>query len=401
MNNKFSLLIIISVIFSLFASCGKDDKEMNPVVKQMTLIYAVDHNNLSSDLRTNEMQVKQALSQAAPGEYSVLIFRYIDSDSYGLYKLVSDRNATEKDAVLIKTYSSERLSTDPSMLSDVIKDAIAVDKAEVNNLFLWGHGTGWWPFFTPHVPATKSITPIQGNFPEVHSYGGENNGASTNWMEIDELASAIPDHCFETIWFDACYMSSIECVYQLRNKSKYMVAYPTEIYQWGLPYDKVLPYMMRNKQDLSAAAKALYDRYAPRYAVTVCVMDMSKINDVAMKAKKIYASGDGRPEEKGLQKYSRRLNDPVTGNRFDPCFYDFGQYVKEFAEANGRDDLKQEFHNVLNDFVMCKYSAGFDFNDKEIKEENFSGISTHYYKGGDNAVEEFYRKLDWYKAAYK
>jgi len=401
MKFKYLLYLLIALFTVIFSGCKDKDKVEPPKVKQMTLIYAVDHNNLNPDLKTNEIQVKNALTQVAKGEYSVLIFRYINTEDYkgyGLYKLISARDANENDAVLIKRYGKERLSTDPSLLTEVINDALAVDNAEVNNLFLWGHGTGWYPYFSDHIPVVKSASPILNDEPELYSYGGEYNGSSTDWMEIHELASAIPDNKFETIWFDACYMGSIECAYELRHKSKWLVAYPTEIYTWGLPYDKVLPYLMRSRQDLAAASKALYDRYAPKYAVTVCVMDMSKINDVAESVNKIFLSGSALPEETGLQKYSRPLTNPINGNRFDPCFYDFGQYVREYAKVNGREDLYKEFASAYDKFVISKYASPFDFNDKEIKPENFSGLSIHNFKGTDSKEEQYYRMLSWFSA---
>ena len=47
-------------------------------------------------------------------------------------------------------------------------------------------------------------------------------------MEIDDLAKGLPDDLFDFILFDACYMASVECTYELRNKAEYILASPTE-----------------------------------------------------------------------------------------------------------------------------------------------------------------------------
>lgn len=51
----------------------------------------------------------------------------------------------------------------------------------------------------------------------------------SNWMEIDELAEALPDHVFDFIMFDACYMASTESSLCFRDKADYILASPTEV----------------------------------------------------------------------------------------------------------------------------------------------------------------------------
>lgn len=68
------------------------------------------------------------------------------------------------------------------------------------------------------------------------------------------LADAIPDGVFDFIWFDACYMSGIETAYELRDKCDTFVAYPTEVYTPGMPYNLTIPYILKETPDLKSAA---------------------------------------------------------------------------------------------------------------------------------------------------
>ena len=94
----------------------------------------------------------------------------------------------------------------------------------------------------------------------------------------------LPDGCFDFIWFDCCYMSCIELAYQLRHKTRYFVAYPTEVYSPGLDYSAAIPELLKPVADLPAAAKTIYDYYTYRVsyapaAVTIGVFDLSVIEE--------------------------------------------------------------------------------------------------------------------------
>ena len=45
----------------------------------------------------------------------------------------------------------------------------------------------------------------------------------------------------EFILFDACLMSSIECMYQLKDKTNMIIASPTDILAYGFPYEYIIP----------------------------------------------------------------------------------------------------------------------------------------------------------------
>ncbi|MDE6682695.1 MAG: hypothetical protein K2J87_04645, partial [Muribaculaceae bacterium] len=335
----------------------------------------------------------ECLKTMAQNEYVMLVFKTFNKEledgktkeMAGLYKAVSGPDA---DFVLQKEYSRDILSTDPIRMKEVFEDALK-ETGKIFNLFLWGHGMAWTPYFKDHTRSGLMPENIE-NGPELTAFGGDNG---SDWTDIDELKDAIPDDKFDTIWFDCCYMSNIETAYELRSKCKWMVAYPTEIHSDGLPYHLVLPYVLSDKVDLAGGCQALYDYYVSRgTTVTATVMNMSKIEEVAKACRAVYLSGDKRPLASGLQNYSRSYSNP---------YYDLGQFVREYAQANDAEKLLPKFNEALKKFVVFTVASEKDFNNRPIRPEDYSGLSTHFFKSGSSDKKElYYRELDWYKATY-
>lgn len=414
------LYLFLTVCMTFLLSGCREDPKPDPQpkeVKQMTIVYAVNHNNLSSDLVANENQMLQAMRNIDADVYKLLVYKYT-SNGPGLYEV---RNSNGKcEFTLLKQYDESTLSVSKERISEVLEDALDYYPNVESNLFFWGHGLGW---VNPNKYSNSTINSVSksvslytdnegylsGVLPELYGYGGEyvyEDGirVSTDYLDLDQLAEAIPDHKFEMIWFDCCYMSGIEVAYQLRNKCETFVAYPTEIMAEGLPYDKVIPKIIGSSPDRVGAARALYEYYVGKStpeAVSVAVMDMSQIEDVAAAANDIFMSGENRPSEGGLQNYSRLRSTP---------YYDFGQYLREYANSNAgvnssesSDLMKEKLKSALDKFVVFSAASEKDFNypvAKPINKENFSGLSIHNFLNLSSARDDYYRKLDWYQRVW-
>lgn len=402
LNNIYLTIFFLSCL--VVTSCDKSNDEPKlPEVKQMVLIYAVNHNNLAGDLIHNENDMLKAMKDFNMDEYKVLVYKYT-KDNPCLYEIVNQNGEISFD--MVKEYDKSKLSVTPERVSEVIQDATSIYPSANKDLFFWGHGTGWVnPSKYSSYKEVKSIEgALQTNDQATpQSFGGEyisDESTVTEYLDIDKLASAVPDGVFDILWFDCCYMSSIEVAYQLRNKCNTYIAYPTEIMADGLPYSKVLPKVL--ERNPVAAAKELYLYYTGKSSpepVTVAVMKMNKINEVMSVAKDMYSLGETRPDLTDMQNYSRYSNAP---------YWDFAQYMREYIKANvSENDGEQadkkikELENVLDELVIYKAASERDFNypyGRPILPENYSGISTHNYVGGNTEREAFYRKLDWFSA---
>ena len=77
-------------------------------------------------------------------------------------------------------------------------------------------------------------------------------------MEITELNEALEGFHFDFMLFDACYMSGIECAYELKDKTDYLLGSPTEVLARGFPYEDFLPALFKENADLELVTKSFY-----------------------------------------------------------------------------------------------------------------------------------------------
>lgn len=390
--------IALSVILPLVAFTGCESEEPGPGSDKdydmVLLVYAVASNNLSSNLIDDKSEMLRGLQRVDLNRCALLVYEINSSREISLYHAMKERG--EYKFVPVKQYDDNVYSTRPERISQVIQDVRNGWKSSQYAMVFWSHGTGWIPGRKGETIKKSALEPENIDSPELYSFGydqrvDEDGKRQVDQTDIDELASAIPDGALSYIWFDCCYMASIENLYQLRNKAKYIVAYPTEIYNPGLPYDRTLPFMLRKRPDLKLAATELFDYYNDQgREVTVAVADTRYIGVIAAIAKRAY-SNYVYPEDVTFVNYSRESGYPM---------YDLRQFLLATANSSSNALTRSEVEKAWNKFVVFKASHGKDFNHHVIPDEDFSGISTHPYKGADTPAEDFYRKLDWYKAVF-
>lgn len=353
------------------------------------LVYAIASNNLSSDFNSDRAEMIEGMKNVDLKKYSLLLYRVLKNGNVTLSEVQDTGEGF--DFVTIKEYDNNVLSTDPRRIAEVLADMKALRPARDYGMVFWGHGSAWEPMYSDHyvdnpIIGGRTMHPSMATLPEENSFGGDETQFVRDWTDLHEIADAIPDNSLQFIWFDNCFMSSIEVVYQLRNKARYMVAYPTEIYSAGMPYNDTMPLIMREQPDLIGAAQETFNYYNfTSDACTVCVMDLSEIENVAEAAKKAnkkYAPLDVA----GLQKYSRFSYGP---------YYDFTQYTKRMGQTS--DTFSSEnFDAAMSKFVLYKACSQFDFTNTAIDPSNYSGISTHAF-GVKTTNDNYYKTLDWYK----
>lgn len=399
---RTSLIIIISLLTVLLAGCkqhSKNEPEPIPIpdpvpgnAEGVTIVYAINNSSLSGIFRRDTAEIKAAMDSIDMSRQKLLLYLTTTDSTTCLLEL--QQSLIKKKMVLtwrkVKEYDRQQTSTAPAVMKRVISDALAVYPDAGHSLIFWGHGTAWTPGFSDHE--TRSDAPA--DVPAQHSYGGEyGKDNEWQWAEITDIANAIPDGAFKTIWFDCCYMSSIEVAYQLRNKTKMYVAYPTEVWDEGLNYNEVLPFIMRTNQDLTGAAAEFYSYYNDKNdAVTVSVMDMSKIEAVAEATRALMQQyPDEIGKVTGVSNYRR-------GGTYG--YYDMMQLLK----LKDQGELWQGVQDSMNRFVVYHAESSKDFNNRQWVQTPLCGVSMHSlgeYGQKEADHEPFYRTLDWYKAVYE
>lgn len=399
---RTSLIIIISLLTVLLAGCkqhSKNEPEPIPIpdpvpgnAEGVTIVYAINNSSLSGIFRRDTAEIKAAMDSIDMSCQKLLLYLTDTDSTTCLLELQQVQNKKKRLLTWrkVKEYDRQQTSTAPAVMKRVISDALSVYPDAEHSLIFWGHGTAWTPGFSDHE--TRSDVPA--DVPAQHSYGGEyGKDNEWQWAEITDIANAIPDGAFETIWFDCCYMSSIEVAYQFRNKTQMYVAYPTEVWDEGLNYNEVLPYIMRKNQDLVGGAAEFYSYYNKKNdAVTVSVMDMNSIEAVAQATRALMQQ---YPDEIGkvtcVSNYRR-------GGTYG--YYDMMQLLK----LKDQGELWQGVQDSMNRFVVYHAESSKDFNNRQWVQTPLCGVSMHSlgeYGQKEADHEPFYRTLDWYKAVYE
>ena len=378
MIKKLSTLFIACLISLAFVSCNKEEPNIEPqIAKNTILVYMVATNTLSGFDYMDMQEMMIAAGNIDLSRNNIVIYHCSKQSNPKLLKITKNKEVVQE--TVLKEYDDTYESLDPMRMREVVSDVRRLTPANNYGLVMWSHAMSWTP---AKISANNTATP---------SYFGDDYGKH---MDIDVLANALPDDLFSYIWMDCCYMSSIECAYQLRNKCDWYVGYPTEILSNGMPYNLTIPYLTGETIDLVGAANATFEYF--KYSsdknsqfCTIAVLDMSKIEALAAATKNIY-QGFKPIDTYGLQKYSRGAQGP---------YYDLGHYARTVAEANGTTDYIDEFNKALNDFVVYK-NATDKFLNFKIEKENFSGVSTHALMQDASPNEKYYFSLDWFNAVY-
>lgn len=399
---RITMMLMASV---LLYSCYNSEPSDSPYVddpeeivqKESTiLIYAVATNSLQGNLVSDKEEMLKAASQIDLKSNNILLSQtvyYRDETEGGVVGINNLLKLVKEDEdygwELVKEYDRETASLNPSRISEVIDYATTNFPADSYGIIFWSHSTA----SQPYISSKGESLPMQ------YSFGQDLTTPEPEYeqLNIELLADALPDNFFKFIWFDSCYMSNIESIYEMRNKCETYIGYPTEVLEYGLPYDLVLPYLVGNNPDLVGGAETFFNFYAKHpysslQIATIAVVDMAKIEALAEYCNEIYSEGNELESVSGLHRFTRGSTGP---------FYDFGDYTKAMAELAEKEVSDEEWNEVLDNCVIYKAATPYDFSGKYIDPERYSGISTHVYQfSEENDKELYYRSLDWYNRVF-
>ncbi len=379
-------LPLCGISLLLLTSCSSKKDEPTPIpenYKRTILVYAVASNNLESNLVANKKQMIEGMEDVDLSQYNLMVYEVNNKDSHiaKLQKLVKGADSKLRFET-VKEFGRFTFSTDPKRVNEVINTVASEYKSDKIDLFFWSHGSAW-----------EYATPIH------KALGWDNYQGQRDYLNINELAEAIPQGLVDMIWFDNCYMANIETIFELHGKCKNIVAYPTEIWSTGTPYENILPYLMTDNRDLAKAASEIGKYYGER-AYTVAVINVDAVNDVASAALPILVNKQNMPAEKSLLKYSRK-------NTVEEPLYDFSDYIHKIVEMNPEiwsvtvsGKLLSAFDASMNQLVEYKDCSDVDFNGNSLNRSIFSGINCHYFTDEEDEQNNFYKKLKWYKSIY-
>ncbi len=378
MKNKN--IIVVFFLLLICSSCAKDDpKGKDPI--RTVLVYMVASNlggNLQADLK--EMEQVATKKNLNGGNLIVFYSSVTEQKVNGeLFQFVEDSegNISRKS---IRKYE-DVVTVSPDFMREIINNVTTEFVADSYGMIFSSHGTAWMP----------------SNFSSMLRSFGEEKG---KWMEINELAEAIPNNLFDFILFDACSMASIECVYELKDKAEYIIASPSETLTTGFPYNVVLPYFFTRKVNLPEIAKGFYNYYNTGNSNSFGNISVTKTNELEALAditREIISTAGmeavyGLPID-NLQTLSNFLKSPTK-------LYDFGHVINELATSEQYDRFQIALKKAVTDTyyttnLYCTQGGYYTV-------ERFSGLSFYPFNKNLTTLNDWYKSnLKWYDRVYK
>ncbi len=339
---RFNLFLI--AFFSLMVAAGcsdseeavvKPDEPEKPVDGHTLVFYMMgDGTGLTGSMDMNLLALRGVASQVVSESNHLVIF-YDRGNSTQLMEIVKENGRIKEK--LIKEYTDETAKcVDPQFMADAFKLIDRTCKSDSYGVVFSSHGGGW---VSPNVfngyiaelmpseePSTQEASPL---------FCGQDGLV---YMEIPEMASAIEMSGlhFDYIIFDACYMSSIEAIYDLRHATDYVIASPCEILAGGLPYTQILPMLFTEGHMLQDVCKAYVDHYqalsGDEQSAVIALTDCSKLDELARQVRNLNqrnaSLGFNKAEVQAYEGFATHL------------FYDLEHYCEVCSQGNISAELK-------------------------------------------------------------
>ena len=253
------------------------------------------------------------------------------------------------------------------------------------------HGLAWVPVQHCQGRARRTVMHYDRQVGNVHTryIGGLTAGTQA---ETADLAGALADAGLHTeyILFDACYMSSVEVAYELKDVTRYLIACPTEVIGYGFPYLTMGACLLGSPdyQGIVDAFMAFYSTYSLPYG-TMAVTDCTQLDALADVVRQVNTSTAGLPEPDGVQ---------VTDGYTPPLFYDLGHYLSlkgapaVLASAVAAQlELTVPYKGHTPQYLTALKSQPVDIN-------YYSGLNTSEPSRNRLAARE--NATAWYKATH-
>lgn len=363
-----TLLIILTIVLQLIllSYCGrKDDYYIEEkIAKKMVLFYISGNNDLRNEAFSTIKKIQKGIKEI---DGSVIV--YVKTDKHNSYLLKVYYSLEERIiSDTLKTYQNTN-SSDPNFLQKVIADSRSFAPADSYGLILWSHATSW-------LPKAKAVN--------TKSFGNDNGFE----MDLLDLKQALPND-LDFILFDACYMGSIEVMYELRKKARYFISSPAEVLASGFPYQDCTADLFAGEEGLKRVCESFFNYYqtkkGPFASATISLIDAKKLNLVSAGMKQIIEDNNKlQINISGVQKLNFQNGSDLLSS------YDLLDLISKNYPTKKLYDLERSLENV----VIYKANTNFFLNQKIY---TYSGLSVFGGKKTKKIYLDAYEKLEWNK----
>ena len=394
-------LFLLLTFVSLFTACKDDDgpsggKKENAPITVMGYFVA-DASGIEDDIFRNIAAMYDGLTLMkkpatllvywdGSGDYGQwedpVILRYTTDGKgnvNGQKQLPEDATANEVVdlAEVVKQYPSQ-LSVDKSVMTQVLKDMIAVSPTERVGLVAASHGSAW----------TNSIFMSR-------SFGQDGKGTD-NTMLVSDMADAMKatGKKFDFLLFDACFMGTAEVCYDLRDVADYQIVSVMEVPAYGFPYESSLDYLYEGTVDgYKKICQAYIDFYQESYAWgTIALIDSKEMEGLADATRaEIVEHKDvlGNDfDESDIQEYGKQGGRGIA--------YDLGQLMAVLNNGT----MPNAFADQLNKTVLYKSCLEIaNPSSYKVDAANYCGLGVYIPIRYNDNWNDFFKTISWYTVA--
>lgn len=458
---KFCSLIIATLFIVVGVSCSNGDSPDGPDVPvtpvgQTVFMFFPWSNNLLSDFRRTVEDMQTVVAQRSMKDERVMVFMATSEREAVLFELKKQNGRCLTDTL---RHYSDRPFTSRQWLTSLFSEVMTLAPASRYGMVVGCHGMAWMPVqgqrnarkrlgsqerideednlykeeridkednlykeekiekeglykeeridkegddlmhFEVQGPVTTRF--IGGTYPETQ-------------IETTDLADAMADAGLHTeyILFDACYMSSVEVAYELKDVTHYLIASPTEVISYGFPYITMGKHLLGtpNYKGIADSFISFYSSYNLPYG-TVAVTDCTQLDALAAIAQQINAAAteqiNAATAEPTNAASGGKLNTARSGkdvpngvqimDGYSPTlFYDLG-HLMSLKDAG--TVLTAAFAEQLEKTVPYKGHTGQYFTalkDAPVDIKHYSGLNTS--QGSLNRMADRLSETAWYKA---
>ena len=395
--------VVIAVFLAVgFCACTKDEdgQPAEPVANTIIVYmpWTGSINNLLSCFQTNIEDMKSAaVKDGMPADSRLLVFLSESATTSRLFELeLKDGKCVEKN---IRTYNSHPVTTAAgiaSMLSEIYSRMPSTHYS----MIIGGHGLGWIKaasFNNGETAKSMKLMSVKSeDLPMTRFFGSVSDDFQT---DISTLADGIKRAGVKMrfILFDDCYMSNVETAFELKDVSDYIIGCPTEIMSYGMPYGRMIKYLL-GTPDYESACSEMIDFYndyrykdIPYPYATIGVIDCSQLDALAADMKLINATAS----TEGADMTGVQIYDGYVPN----VFFDLADYARHICTDSSLLDL---FMKQLELTVPYKGHTDKFYTDLSsphvIRIESYSGISVS--DPSKNVYTSDKTTTSWWKATH-
>ncbi|MBP1637384.1 MAG: hypothetical protein H6Q18_173 [Bacteroidetes bacterium] len=401
MNFKGWTKTIFILCTFIQAGCQQDSPPEPLIKKKAVFVYMVADNNLDYYAIHNINEMESGIPENFDGEVYVYIDRAKGKKPAHPYLLKIKKDDTPEVISTILNVYPEQNSCDAQVFKQALSDVerYCAETHYVAGIVLWSHGSAWLPENADiisdrdnptqqtnaiHSPRFRSFGLDQDDYTD----GAENPVSVRREMDIIKLAKELRHKHFDFLIFDACFMASIEVLYEFHSICNYIIASPAEILSTGFPYRELMPLLIQKEFNPQAIVEKYADFYQNKAGIqqsgAVVAVDTKQLQELARLFKQALKTTAPLVNTTQLLQYDRASSE---------WLFDFLMFAQTSMPQTNFLPIKNQFNKTVLSYRHTNTILSV------INLSNSCGVSMYIpHKNPNNKntnIYDYYKKLQW------